>query len=230
MKHRMNLVERSTFADRPRQSARGNLTSTYLLSSAHCQLLPWLILLMESETPSSLPQTPSSLDSRFSSPFPDLLQSPISTSRELSRRRTFLPTSSTASRLSSTCSLTSCWILSSSEMILSLVFPVSEVVVKSQIRQLVHVCEPVWACVCVSPRSVTTLSCLCTLCSRPFRVSLMELKVRITSESWPCTALSWSSLMEPPITLCPSSGFSVSRPDPLLLPPGPSVPPGVESI
>lgn len=86
--------------------------------------VPSLIFRMDSETPSSLPQTPSSFDSLFSSPSPDLLQSPISTRSMLSNLRTSRSIPSRRSRLSSMCSLTSCWILSSSEIILSLVFPI----------------------------------------------------------------------------------------------------------
>ncbi|KAG7276867.1 hypothetical protein CRUP_008004 [Coryphaenoides rupestris] len=97
----------------------------------------------ESDTPSILLHTPSSLDSLFSSPSPDRRQSPISTTSVLSNRRTSLSIPSKRSRLSSMCSFTSSWILSSSEMILSFVFPAG--------------------------------------------VSLMELKVRRTSESSPCS-------------------------------------------
>lgn len=73
-----------------------------------------------------------------------------------------------------------------------------------------------------------TLLCLCTVCSSPFRVSLMELKVRMTSDSSPCSVLSWLLLMEPPITLWPSKGFSASNPGPRSLAPPllPEPPPG----
>lgn len=88
-----------------------------------CELLPSFNLMMESKTPSSLPLTSSSFDSLFSSPSPDFLQSPISTSSMFSNLRMSPSIPSRLSRLSSMCSLTSCWILSSSEMILSFVFP-----------------------------------------------------------------------------------------------------------
>ena len=87
-------------------------------------LVPSLILWRESDTPSIRLHTPSSLDSLFSSPSPDRLQSPISTTRVLSKRRTSRSIPSSRSRLPSMCSFTSSWILSSSEMILSFVFPV----------------------------------------------------------------------------------------------------------
>lgn len=77
-----------------------------------------------------------------------------------------------------------------------------------------------------SPRSVMTLPCFCTVCSRPFRVSLMELKVRMTSDSSPCRVFSWL-LLEPPITLWPSKGFSPSSRPPLVPPLPPPEPPPV---
>lgn len=51
------------------------------------------------------------------------------------------------------------------------------------------------------PRSVMKLLCFWMVCSRPFKVSLMELKVRMTSDISPCSVFSWLLLKEPPITL-----------------------------
>lgn len=86
--------------------------------------LPSLILTTDSETLSSRPHTPSNLDSLFSSPSPDRLQSPRSETTVFSSRWRSRFRSSRRSLVSSVCSVTSNWILSSSEMILSLVFPV----------------------------------------------------------------------------------------------------------
>lgn len=86
-----------------------------------------------------------------------------------------------------------------------------------------------------SPRSVITLPCFCTVCSRPFRVSLMELKVRKASDSSLCSVFSWFLLMDPSITMWPSKSFPPSSlgPCPLVPPvppetPEPGEPPPVE--
>lgn len=183
---------------------------------------------MDSETPSNLPQSPSSFDSRFSNPSPDFLQPSTSSSSMFSKRRTSRSIPSTTSRLSSTCSLTSCWILSSSEMILSLVFPVVGQTMNKWAWQNAYVVRNIICTTDTSaPRSVMTLLCFCTVCSSPFRVSLMELKVRMTLDSSPCRVFSWLLLIVPSITLWPSKGFSASRPGPCsLVPPEPPEPPG----